>query len=263
MIVALTIAGSDPTGGAGLEQDLRVFAVEGVHGTAVATALTTQDTARVHEVEPECAERFARRLAVLLAEIRPRAVKAGMLGTASIARVLAEALEGPLAGVPFVLDPVLRSSSGRALLDAAGEEVLRERLLPRATITTPNRREAGLLAGLGEAGDPAEAAARLSSRGPTVFVSAGDASEPELVEHVGVGGRVTEQRATRLPGEAPHGTGCALTAFIAAGLARGETADAALAVARARMRSAIAAAELPGTGGGGSRRLLVFERNGS
>ena len=234
MPVALTIAGSDPTGGAGLEADLRVFHQFGVHGCAVATALTEQDSRAVYALgllEPKL---VSRRLGRLLDDIRPDAVKIGMLGTGSIARVVADALE-PLDGVAIVIDPVIRSSSGAELLDPAGVAVLRERLLPLARVMTPNRAEAAWLLGESEEaatapGDVARGLARLTSA--TIVVTGGDTSEPESIDVVHDQGRQTLLVETRHPGESPHGTGCAFSSAIAAGLARGDPIDEVLATAK-------------------------------
>lgn len=256
--VALAIAGSDPGGGAGLEQDLRVFAHRGVHGAAVATALTDQDSARVHAVEPTDPEFFARRLRRVLNDLRPDAIKIGMLGTSRHVRIVIDALEeSGTQGRPVVLDPVLCSSSGADLLDAEGVELLRQHLLPHVTWITPNRAEASRLVGADRELPPEDLARRLSSQVAHVYLTEGDQSEPDIVEYVAIQGSVESRRAPRIPGVSPHGTGCALSAALAANLARGQDGREALEGSVDFVRAAILASRVKGSVAG-ARPLLVF-----
>jgi hydroxymethylpyrimidine/phosphomethylpyrimidine kinase len=256
--IALSIAGSDPSGAAGLEQDLRVFERFGVHGVAVATALTEQDSARVYEQGIVPPADFRRRLERLLRDLPLDAVKLGMLATSAHVEIVADCLDRWAVGVPLVIDPVFQSSSGAVLLEASGIEVLRERLLSRATWVTPNQDELWALDPSGETTDLEAAAGRLSTRGGRVYVTAGDRSEPELKEFVAEAGRVEVRSSPRLPGPSPHGTGCALAAALAAALARGDGERIALDRAIGFVRGAIAASEIPGRARG-ARPILVFQ----
>uniref|UniRef100_UPI000ADDE205 bifunctional hydroxymethylpyrimidine kinase/phosphomethylpyrimidine kinase n=1 Tax=Kribbia dieselivorans TaxID=331526 RepID=UPI000ADDE205 len=138
---ALTIAGSDPSGGAGVQADLKTFAAFGVYGTAVVTALTAQNTRGVDGVLPTPSEFVAAQLDSLLTDVRIDAVKVGMLGQGAVARVVADALRGALAGVPTVLDPVMVATSGDSLA-ADDVQAAITQLLPHVTVVTPNLPEA-------------------------------------------------------------------------------------------------------------------------
>ena len=233
---ALTIAGSDPTGGAGIQADLQVFASLGVHGCAVPTALTTQDTARVHKALPLRASSVAAQLNCLLADVEITAAKTGMLVDVETVRAVADCLASH-ADLPLVIDPVIRSSSGKQLLAGDGVAALIERLIPGAALVTPNTIEAEILIGAAK-GDVcslrtmAEAGRRIRELGAqAVLVKAGHMPEPidVLVDKDGV----LELPGIRidLPGGA-HGTGCVLSAAITAMLASGS--DLRVAVANAK-----------------------------
>lgn len=242
MRIALTIAGSDPTGAAGLEADLRVFQCFGLHGAALATALTVQDSRRVHEVVAVDPSLFARRLDVLLADFRPDVVKLGMLADAAIARILVPRL-GALAdsGIPIVVDPVLVSSSGATLLEAEGLEVLRREILPRAFAVCPNRAEAAAL--LGREDDPARMAAALGGLGPRiVVVTGGDADEPSARDFVFSDGRSSLLDGPRIEGWSPHGTGCTFASALAAAIVTVGDPLRALALAKTFTFAAISRA---------------------
>lgn len=208
----LTIAGSDPSGGAGIQADLKTFVDHGVYGMAVLTALTAQDStgvAAVMEVPPAF---VGLQIARVLADIPPAAIKLGMLGEA--AGAVAEALaawRGPL-----VVDPVLRSTSGAALLSAASEAVLRAVLLPRATVITPNLPEAAALLGQES---PAVFAART---GVAVLLTGGHALGPQVVDRLFTADGAWTFAHPRLHSRNTHGTGCTLASALAARLARGE-----------------------------------------
>ncbi|MCB9833957.1 MAG: hydroxymethylpyrimidine/phosphomethylpyrimidine kinase [Planctomycetes bacterium] len=249
MKLALTIAGSDPTGAAGLEADLRVFQSLGLHGMAVATALTVQDSGRVHEAGVLDADLVLRRLDVLLADLVPDLVKVGMLGSADIVAGLAPRLASLPKGTPIVVDPVLASSSGRPLLEPAGLVRLRDEILPLARAICPNRREAALL--LGREDEPAALARDLARFGPRlVVVTGGDAAEPMVRDFVCSDGELIELTAERLPGPSPHGTGCTFASALAAHLLEGRGAVEAVRRARDYARSAIAGARTLSRGGG-------------
>jgi hydroxymethylpyrimidine/phosphomethylpyrimidine kinase len=248
---ALAIAGSDPTGGAGLQLDLRVFEAHGVHGMAVPTALTVQDTRRVHRVLPAFPSVVGEQLAALLADLRPGAIKVGMLATDDVVLQVARHLERCEA--PRVVDPVLRASDGTLLLERRAWGNLLERVVAGAALVTPNLPEAELLTGESE---PEKSARVLLSCGAhAVLVKGGHADGPPddyLLD--ASGGRWL--RGTRR-GEGPvHGTGCALSAAVAARLARGEPLVPAVTAAKRFLEEAIARAISVGAGA----RLLVLPR---
>ncbi len=248
---ALTIAGSDPTGGAGLQLDLRVFAAHGVHGMAVPTAITVQDTRRVHRVLPAFPSVVGEQLGVLLADLRPGAIKLGMLATDDIVIRVAQLLER--CDAPRVVDPVLRASDGAFLLERRAWGNLLERIVAGATLVTPNFPEAELLTGESE---PEKSARVLRECGAqAVLVKGGHASGPPddyLLD--ASGGRWI--RGTRRGDGPVHGTGCALSAAIAARLARGEPLEAAIVLAKRLVEDAIARATAFGAGA----RLLVLPK---
>jgi hydroxymethylpyrimidine/phosphomethylpyrimidine kinase len=223
--VALSIAGSDSGGGAGAQADLKTFAAHRVHGTTALTAVTAQSTAEVRGVavlEPE----FVRlQIETVLGDFAVAGVKTGMLATRVIVDVVAElAGGGRLRGL--VVDPVLVSSSGHALMDPDGVDAYLRRLIPHALVVTPNLREAAVLTGqavedLGSVPAMAEAAGQIRSRGATyVVVKGGHLTD---VAHDVVAGPegTTVLEGTRVDTRNDHGTGCSLSAAIAAHLALG------------------------------------------
>lgn len=237
MIPVLAIGGSDPSGGAGVQLDLKVLAAHGVWGMAAITAHTVQTPRRVSRVAPVPPELLADQLAALFEDQPPAAVKVGMLGTAAHVAVVAEALAGR--GLPLVVDPVRRATLGATLLDDAAREALIGRLLPLATLVTPNAAEADWL-GTGLDGVP-------------TLVTGGDLPGDAVVDRLTWGGGARDLRGPRHPVGAVHGTGCALSSAIAAGLARGLPLEAAVEGAIGWVRAAIGASW---TAGGG--RLLGF-----
>ncbi|PPK92083.1 hydroxymethylpyrimidine/phosphomethylpyrimidine kinase [Kineococcus xinjiangensis] len=217
--IALTIAGSDPSGGAGIQADLKAFSALGAYGTAVLTALTAQSTRGVFGVHPVPPEFLRQQLDVLLDDLDVRAVKIGMLGSAPLARTVAEVLRRAQAG-PVVLDPVMVATSGDRLLDDDAVEVIARELLPLADLVTPNAPEAAVL--LGEPTAPhAEAAVaqaeELHRRGAKAVLLkgghfGGTTSTDVLVD---AGGTRLLQRE-RIDTPHTHGTGCTLSSAIAA-----------------------------------------------
>ncbi len=260
--VALSIAGSDPTGGAGLQLDLQVFHSLGVHGCAVPTALTVQDTGGVREVLPAFPSVVLSQLRTLTADLRPDAVKIGMLATDDVLRAVELVLDGFDETIPIVLDPVLRASDGTPLLESRATAGL-IRLLRRATLVTPNRPELEALAeGPVDSPRQVEQAARLlvESRGArAVLAKGGHAEGPadDLLAMAEDGGtRLCWLEGPRLETGPVHGTGCALSAAIAAGLARGLALEPAVARARAYVRAAL---ERAWSAGAGARLLGLPE----
>lgn len=246
MLSALTIAGSDPTGGAGLQADLQVFRSFGVHGAAVPTALTLQDGLRVTRVLPVFPSALLDMLRITLDAIRPAAIKIGMLGTDDAVRNTILAL-APFPEIPVVLDPVLLASDGSPLLERRAYRALRELAFGRALLT-PNWPEMETLVGdaLPRKRDGEEAARQLVTEleldGLLLKGGHRDGDPDDLLAVRAAEGAVELEW---LPGErieAPpvHGTGCALSAAIAAELARGEPLRAAVVTARAFVRKGIA-----------------------
>jgi hydroxymethylpyrimidine/phosphomethylpyrimidine kinase len=264
MRVALSIAGSDPTGGAGLQQDLQVFRALGVHGAGVLTALTIQDTRKVHRVLPVFPSVVSDQLRALLADSVPGAVKLGMLASDDVLRAVTLGLGALPQPRPLVIDPVLHASDGSVLLERRAWPGLLD-LMRGATLVTPNLPEAEQLTGCDvSTRQGVEKAARwlLDETGAgAVLVKGGhreEAPDDCIAERAGDGVTVSWLSGERIEGAPVHGTGCALSAAIAAALARGEALRQAVATGRAFVREAIANAEAVGSGA----RLLVPIRRG-
>jgi len=237
--VLLTIAGFDPSAGAGIAADLKTFAAHNCYGVAAVTAVTIQSTRGVKGVQPISAEVLRAQLEELLKDVPVAAVKIGMLGTRANVQVVAELLEKKK--FPFVvLDPVLKATSGLELLDAAGVKELSKRLLGLATVITPNIAEAAVLSGLeikGEEGMKA-AALKLGELGArAVVITGGDLEKP--VDIFFDGTACTPFGGERVKSENTHGTGCAFSSAIAANLALGRQLDDAVMLAKAYVRQAI------------------------
>ncbi|MDI9633655.1 MAG: bifunctional hydroxymethylpyrimidine kinase/phosphomethylpyrimidine kinase [Methanolinea sp.] len=220
---ACTIAGSDPSGGAGLQADLGVFAALGVHGLSVVTAVTAQNTrgvAGIHFVPPGV---VALQIATLRAEFSIRAVKTGMPGESGSIGAIAREIPD---GVPLVLDPVMVSTSGHTLLPADALDALVSELLPRATIVTPNVHEAEVLSGISPVRDVTgaiRAARRILSLGPEYVVIKGGHLPGEEATDILVGPDREWAISTRRYPYAIHGAGCCFSAALCAFLARGYT----------------------------------------
>jgi len=258
MRIALSIAGSDPTGGAGLQLDLQVFRSLGVHAAGVATALTVQDTVKVHQVLPAFPSVVTDQLRVLLRDIAPHAIKLGMLATDDVVRAVSLGLEvlprAPGVAPPLVVDPVLLASDGTPLLERRAWGALQE-LLGRAALTTPNLPEAEALTGedcSGHAGVERAGRRIVQELGAqAALVTGGHAKgQPDdcLVLRGARGLEIHWLAGRRIRGGPVHGTGCALAAAITAGLARGEALQAAIEHARAFVARAIEGAFHAGSG---------------
>jgi hydroxymethylpyrimidine kinase/phosphomethylpyrimidine kinase/thiamine-phosphate diphosphorylase len=227
----LTIAGSDPSGGAGIQADLRTFAKAGVQGSAVITALTVQTEREVSATSLVAADLVANQIDAAFAADDVLAVKTGMLGDASIVRAVVAALMRQGAR-NVVVDPVLMSSSGTRLLDAAGFEILKRELLPNATVVTPNVAEAAALLGVAEPrtlDDVRDAARRIVDLGARWVVITGGhfGSGMDVTDVLTNGVDTHEIRAPRVPNATMHGSGCRYSAALAAALARGADVPAA------------------------------------
>jgi hydroxymethylpyrimidine kinase/phosphomethylpyrimidine kinase len=257
---ALSIAGSDPTGGAGLQADLQVFRALGVHGAGVVTALTVQDSRRVHRVLPAFPSVVLDQLRVLLRDIAPRAVKVGMLASDDVLRSVLLGLDELDAAVPVVVDPVLRASDGTVLLERRAWPSLRG-LFARAALVTPNLPEAEALSGRDvSTREGVEAAARslvLEQGAAAALVKGGHrADDPDdlLALRQGDDLRLQWLPSERIPGDPVHGTGCALASAIAAYLALGEELPKAVESGRAFVAAGIRRAVPAGAGA----RFLVY-----
>jgi hydroxymethylpyrimidine/phosphomethylpyrimidine kinase len=246
--VALSIAGSDPSGGAGIQADLKTFAAFGVYGAAVIAALTAQSARVVSAVTAVDAGFVARQLEAVLEALPLATVKTGMLYRADVVAVVAGILNARRVGT-LVVDPVLRATSGASLIEADAIPVLRERLLPLATLVTPNTDEAAALTRrpVHSVDDMAVAARALVDLGARSALVTGGHLPGDAVDVLCDADGVRDYRAARIGGGSPHGTGCALSAAIAAGLARGRALRDAVADAKDWLGRAIAGASATGT----------------
>jgi hydroxymethylpyrimidine/phosphomethylpyrimidine kinase len=219
----LTVAGSDPTGGAGLQADLKVIRAFGVHGLSVPAALTAQNTLGVNGVLPVERSFFLLQIESLLKDVRPDAVKAGMLYSAEIADSLSQAIKD-YALENLVTDPVTVSSSGASLAHNGALDRIRDVLFPLSTVITPNIYEAAVLTGvfIEDERDMEKAARELKRMGPQVVVITGGHLEQVTIDVFFDGNEMQRIETKKIPGEY-HGTGCAFSTAIASSLALGRT----------------------------------------
>jgi hydroxymethylpyrimidine/phosphomethylpyrimidine kinase len=244
---ALTIAGSDSGGGAGIQADLKAFARCGVHGTSAITAITAQNTVGVTAIHAVPGEMILAQVRAVLADIRVDAVKVGMLGTVEATLAVSAALDELPTGTPVVVDPVMVAESGARLLDTDAHRALVEEILPRSSVLTPNLLEARVLVGRTGEADAEESrevrslAGALLALGPRAVVITGghrvraidlflDAEDP---------GRPVEIEGERYPDGAAHGSGCTHSSLLAAQLALGRTPLHAARTARAMVGEAV------------------------
>jgi hydroxymethylpyrimidine/phosphomethylpyrimidine kinase len=216
---ALSIAGSDSGGGAGIQADLKAFARCGVHGMTAITAITAQNTVGVEAVEAISPRVIGAQVRAVADDIGVDAVKIGMVGTVETVEAVVEAL-GYVGEAPVVIDPVMIAESGAVLLDDEARQALAETLLPLAAVVTPNIPEARALTGLGEEASQAELARRLVGMGAKAAVVTGGHSEA-VVDVFCDGGEVVEIRGEHYPDGAAHGSGCTHSSSLAAFLALG------------------------------------------
>ncbi|WP_111558723.1 bifunctional hydroxymethylpyrimidine kinase/phosphomethylpyrimidine kinase [Paracoccus sediminilitoris] len=244
--IALTIAGSDSGGGAGIQADLKTFSALGVYGASVITALTAQNTRTVARVQPAGPAMIAAQIATVFDDLDIRAVKLGMLGDGPAIRAVAEGLAGR--DLPIVLDPVMVAKSGDALLADDAIDGLRALLLPRATLLTPNLPEAARLTGTPPARSRdqmhGQALALMQMGAQAVLLKGGHGQGPQchdllMTPDDGPRWLSAPRHATRNT----HGTGCTLSAAIAAELAKGWPLQDAVAAAHCYLQGAIAAAD--------------------
>ena len=234
----LSIAGSDSGGGAGIQADLKAFARCGVHGMTAITALTAQNTTGVSAVHTAPPEMIVEQVRQVVQDIGVDAVKIGMLGTAETVGAVRAALALLAPGTPIVIDPVMVAESGAVLLDDAARAALVERLLPLATVITPNLPEARVLAQADPQADPEDLARALHRLGPRAVVVTGGHRE-QLVDVFFDGGTLEHLGGPRHPDGAAHGSGCTHSSALAAHLALGHSPLAAARAARAVASDAV------------------------
>lgn len=252
--VALTVAGSDPSGGAGIQADLKTFSALGAYGTSVVTALTAQSTRGVTGVHVVPVDFVREQVETLVADVGVDVVKVGMLGTAPLVEVVGELLRGALSGVPVVLDPVMVSTSGSRLLDEDAVVALRG-LLPRADVITPNVPEAAVLLGVPAATDEGglaeQASALLGLGARRILVKGGHLRGPEAVDVWSCEEDGTVPlRSTWVETTATHGTGCTLSSAIAALRPRHDGWLPAVREAKGWLTEALRGGESLGVGSG-------------
>jgi hydroxymethylpyrimidine/phosphomethylpyrimidine kinase len=253
MPIALTIAGSDSSGGAGIQADLKTFAALGVYGASVITALTAQNTNGVSGIHLVPADFVTAQMDAVFSDLDVKAVKIGMVGQLATIDAIVASLQR-WSPKHIVLDPVMVATSGDRLLAADAVEALRTRLIPRASLITPNLPEAAAL--LGE--PVAESLAAIESQGkrllsmgcPAVLIKGGHGQGAESIDYLVSGSGVIALAAPRIASKNTHGTGCSLSSAIAAGLAKGEDMEAAVRNAKLWISAAIAAADRLGVGHG-------------
>ncbi len=247
----LIVAGSDSGGGAGIQADIKTVTALGGHAATAITALTAQNTQGVFGVHPVPIDFVVQQITLVLEDIGADALKTGMMGSAEVIEAVASTLGRAGGGAPLVVDPVMVAKGGHPLLEALAEAALREVLVPRATLLTPNVPEAEALAGdrVADVDDLERVGRRLLAMGPAAVLMKGGHLDGETVTDV----LVTDEGIHRFQGsrihtKATHGTGCTLASAIACGLAQGRPLAAAVARARAYVRRAMETA--PGLGQG-------------
>ena len=262
--VALTIAGSDSGGGAGVQADLKTFHAFGVFGTSAVTAITAQNTLGVSAVHPVPAEVVRAQIDAVAVDLCPRALKTGMLATAELVDVVAEAIATHSLRA-CVMDPVMVAASGHRLLEPDAEATLARRLLPRAALVTPNLHEAALLTGteVDSLAAMRAAARHLVKMGAgAALVKGGHLPSGEAADVFWDGSGELIWRRPRIATRHVHGTGCTLSAAVAAGLARGTRLPEAVDAAIDFVARAIASAPGLGAGGGPVNHFAGARTNG-
>jgi hydroxymethylpyrimidine/phosphomethylpyrimidine kinase len=251
--IAVTIAGSDSSAGAGIQADLKTFAALGVYGASVIAALTAQNTRRVSAIHDVPAEFVTAQIDAVFSDLAVGAVKIGMLSRAPVIAAVAAGLDRWKAA-NVVLDPVMIATSGDRLLAPDAIDVLKRELIPRARVVTPNLPEAAALLDTGIAADEdamraqAEGIVALGAR--AVLIKGGHGEGADSVDVLLDGASVTRYAVKRIATRNTHGTGCTLSAAIAAGLAKGQDLAAAVRLAKAYVTDAIAAADRLAVGHG-------------
>lgn len=238
--VALTIAGSDPSGGAGLQADLKTFHQFGVYGEAVVTLVTVQNSVRVSRVEVLPRELVLEQIAAVVEDMPPDAAKTGALGSAEMVEAVARAAAE--FRFPLVVDPVMVSKHGQPLLPEVAVHAIRQHLLPRAALVTPNIPEAEALTGITirTLDDMRQAAGRICGMGArAALIKGGHTSSEDSTDVLYDGAEWRDFPAPRIATRHTHGTGCTFSAAIAAGLARGQALAEAVGCAKRFIQEAI------------------------
>ena len=248
MLVALTVAGSDSIGGAGLEADLKAFASLGIHGACAVTAITSQSTQRVSRIFPVPVEHVLSQLDAILEDAKVASAKTGMLYSTEIASAVADRLAGE--DFPIVVDPVMAAGVGGSLQKKDLVQAFNERLFPIATIVTPNRFEAEVLSGITieNRNDAKKACREIGGMGPkAVLLKGGHFDSALATDLLLYKGRFNEISSPRLEAHV-HGGGCTLSSFIAGYFAKGEDLKEAVVLAKARIYDSIASRYAIGKG---------------
>ncbi|MGB9715436.1 MAG: bifunctional hydroxymethylpyrimidine kinase/phosphomethylpyrimidine kinase [Thermodesulfovibrionales bacterium] len=247
MKVVLTIAGSDPTGGAGLQSDLKVFKAFNIHGISVLSAITAQNTEGVDFIFPVEQDIFERQLHTLLSDIRPDAIKIGMIYNTAVVEIVEDAIK-KYSLINIVIDPVTVSSSGKSLVSEGTLDALKERLFPLSRVITPNIYEASVLTGIKveDKNDMKESAKMLKDMGVEVVVITGGHLEDTALD-LYYDGDFHYLKSKKIKGEY-HGTGCAFSSAITASLANGKEPLESVKKAKGFIIKAIKKAYHPGKG---------------
>jgi hydroxymethylpyrimidine/phosphomethylpyrimidine kinase len=258
--IALTIAGSDSGGGAGIQADLKTFHAFGVFGTSAVTAVTAQNTVGVHAIHTVPLADVRAQIDAVVSDLPPAAVKTGMLATSELVVEVADAIRAHALDL-YVLDPVMVATSGDRLLQSEAEVALRERLLPLATVVTPNLEEAAILTGdsVADLEGMRRAAHRLVALGASAALVKGGHLEGEAVDLLWDGMEEQVWSRPRMDTRHTHGTGCTLSAAIAAGLAQGRELNASVGAAVDFVARAIERAPRIGSGRGPVNHFVSTE----
>ena len=265
--IALTIAGSDSSGGAGIQADLKTFTAFGVYGASVITALTAQNTRGVHGVEEVSPGFVAAQMDAVLGDLDVRAIKTGMLASADIVNVVASKLKRG-APIPLVVDPVMIATSGDALIAPDAVETVRRVLVPLATLITPNLPEAACLLETAGASSDAEIVAQAEALHAlgcrAVLIKGGHGVGDTAVDYLYDGRQLQRFALPRVDTRHTHGTGCTLSAAIAALLARGASLDEAVERAKSFVWQGLQAGRGLGVGHGSGPvdALYAIRRSG-
>lgn len=251
--VALTIAGSDSSGGAGIQADLKTFAACGVYGASAITALTAQNTMGVTSIHEVPADFIIAQIDAVFSDLDVKAVKIGMVSRREVIEAIVAGLDR-WSPQHVVVDPVMVATSGDRLLSPDAIDALRTRLIPHASLLTPNLPEAAALlneaVALNEADIESQGRRLLAMGCPAVLIKGGHGQGPESIDYLIDRDSVIRLAAPRLATSNTHGTGCSLSSAVAAGLAKGEGLEAAVRHAKAYISAAIAAADRLGVGHG-------------
>lgn len=266
--IALTIAGSDSGGGAGIQADLKTFSALGVYGASVITALTAQNTRGVSGIHDVPAAFITAQIDAVFSDLDIAAVKIGMVSQPAVIKAIAEGLDR-WSAKNVVIDPVMVATSGDVLLAPEAIDLVRTHLLPRALVVTPNLPEAAKLLDTGVATSEAEAQAQgkaLLAFGPrAVLIKGGHGDSPESVDFLVTSHAVERLAAPRIETRNTHGTGCTLSSAIAAELAKGQGLEAAVRAGKVYVTAAIAGADriAIGHGHGPVHHFYAWWRDGN